>query len=244
MSERGAEGILRRQAEAAKAAGPPEQPAPRPSRVKSAAAGAAGGSVGGAPGAAAGAVAGLLTGGGGKRSGGNKALVAEFSICMLILLLSPLTHQGGDVTVSKFMKKGSATAAVFIILGFISSAGGSARKVAAGIGLLMTLTILLNERSVFGELVKAVNGDGVSIPKPAGGAGGDSDSDPDSGAFGDPTGGSLQERLEFGGGYAGDAGRATNRWLRDLFGQAPPSDGSQVLGGTPGQTTLPGMGGV
>lgn len=112
------------------------------------------------------ALAGALSGG--KPGRGSKALVAEFVICMLILLLSPLTNGGGDVTVAKFMKKGSATAGVFVILGFVSVGGPTARKVASGLGLLMTATILLNERSVFGEIVKAVSGEGIStVTRPA-----------------------------------------------------------------------------
>jgi len=129
-------------------------------RVKNAAKGAAGGAVAGPEGAAAGALAGLLAGGG-KRAAGNRALVAEFVICMVVLGLSPVV--GENVTVGKFMKKGSATAAVFVILGFISAVGPTSRKVASGLGLLMTATVLLNERSVFGRLVQAVNGRDVPI---------------------------------------------------------------------------------
>ncbi len=187
MSERGAEGILRRQAEeraaAAAAAKPAAQPVDAgtagdrpPGKAKRAAAGAAGGAVGGPGGAAAGAVTGLLSGGKGKRTGGNKALVAEFVICMVLLGLSPLAHKGGNVTVSKFLKKGSATAAVFIILGFVSATGQTGRKVASGLGLLVTLTVLLNERSTFGVLVKAVGGESDAK------AGAD-DPDDDPGAF-------------------------------------------------------------
>lgn len=170
MSERGAEGILRREREArerAKAAQPVDHGTAghaqkKASRVKGAAAGAAGGAPAGPEGAAVGAVLGALTGGGGgkgkRRGPGNRALVAEFVICMAMLAMSPLVDSGGSVTTGKWMKKGSATAAVFIILGFVSSMGESAKKVAAGLGLLMTLSVLLNERSVFGVLVKAVGG--------------------------------------------------------------------------------------
>lgn len=259
MSERGAEGILRRQAEAkaAAAAKPAEKAKPAqpvdkgtagdshtPGRAKRAAAGAAGGAVAGPGGAAAGGIAGLLSGGGKKkRSGpGHRALVAEFVICMAILALSPMVDKGGDITTSKFMKKASATAAVFIILGFIASAGDTARKAANGLGLLMTMTVLLNERSIFGQLVKAVNGDGVPIPKVS-----LPDIAPPNGthdAAGNPY--SFQEQWELGGGIAADAGRATHEWLKDFFGRdlLPPDTGQQVPGGNPGQTGFPGMGGI
>lgn len=175
MSERGAEGILRRQAEAKAAAAPKpassSQPVDKataghkPGKVSRVASGAAGGSAGGPWGAAAGALGGALAGGK-KKAGGQRALVGEFMICMVILLLSPMVDKGGNVTTGKFMKKASATAAVFIILGFIASTGDTARKAANGLGMLMTLTVLLNERSVFGQLVKAVNGAGVSTGPP------------------------------------------------------------------------------
>lgn len=143
----------------------------------------------------------------GSRKTGSKALVAEFVICMLILLLSPLTHSGADITVAKFMKKGSATAGVFVILGFVSAGGGTARKVAQGLGLLMTLTVLLNERSVFGEIVKAVNGEGVSIPKPAGASGGD-DALPET----DPTGEFTFTTDPTTGAVSAESNIAVNRW--------------------------------
>jgi hypothetical protein len=152
----------------------------------------------------------------GTKKTGSKALVAEFVICMFILLLSPLTHSGADVTVAKFMKKGSATAGVFIILGFISVGGGSARKVANGLGALVTLTVLLNERSVFGELVKAVNGQGVSTVSSGGDQSQGGDGDIPLTPEGNPE--SLQDQLELGGGLAADIGTNINHWVRGLFG--------------------------
>lgn len=143
----------------------------------------------------------------GAKKTGSKPLVAEFVICMLILLLSPLTHSGADTTVSKFMKKGSATAGVFVILGFVSAGGGTARKVANGLGLLMTLTIVLNERSVFGEIVKAVSGEGVSIPKPAGAGGGD-----DGITETDPTGEFTFTTDPVTGNVSAESNIAVNRW--------------------------------
>jgi hypothetical protein len=233
MSERGAEGILRRQAEAKAAAKPATTPQPvdqgtaghKPGRVKGAAAGAATGAVGGPGGAFLGGLAGGLTGGKGKSrsASGRRALVAEFVICMALLGLSPMVDKGGDITTSKFMKKASATAAVFIVLGFISSAGDTARKVANGLGLLMTLTVLLNERSAFGALVKAVNGDGVKISLPSGSQSGFSNEPAPgtTGALGQPL--SLQDQWELGGDFASNAGT----WLHNLF------TGGNVGGGVP-----------
>lgn len=176
------------------------------------------------------ALAGALSGG--KPGRGSKALVAEFVICMLILLLSPLTNGGGDVTVAKFMKKGSATAGVFVILGFVSVGGPTARKVASGLGLLMTATILLNERSVFGEIVKAVSGEGVSTVSGSTGTG-SADSGTPLTPGGNPE--SLQDQLELGGGLAADIGTGINHWVRGLFGDpsVPP------LSGVPDPSTDP-----
>lgn len=123
--------------------------------------GAATGLVAGPEGAAAGAIGGALSDTGDDvrtYSASNKALVAEFVVCMAVLILTPLVNKGADVTVSKFMKKASATAGVFVVLGFVSAIGDTPRKAAQGIGFLVTLTVLINERSVFGQLVQAVGG--------------------------------------------------------------------------------------
>lgn len=211
---------------------PPAQPVDNspggqaPGRVQRAAKGAAGGSVAGPEGAAAGALAGLLSGGK-KHSGGNKALVAELVVCMVLLILSPLIAKGGDITASKFMKKGSATLGVFIVLGIISTTGQTGKKVASGLGLLMTLTVLLNERSVFATITAAVTGNGVAIPAVH---------DPSTAlTFGNggPTtpGGnpeSLQESLELGGGFAADAGTAVHNYIAGLFGAGPPPPSSGI----------------
>lgn len=225
MSDRGAEGILRRRAEEKAASEPKTAAQPvdngtaghSEGRVKRAAKGAAGGSLAGPEGAALGAVTGLLSGGKGKSSSGHKALVAEFAVCMALLALSPLVNKGGDITVGKFMKKASATAAVFIILGFLASTGDVPKKFANGLGALMTLTVLLNERSVFGELVKAVGGQDVAIPavgspstKPTF-AGPAPAPAPALTPGGNPA--SLQDQLELGGGFAADAGTAVHNWF-------------------------------
>lgn len=247
MSERGAEGILRRRAEAQKAvqeaadrraaeatskaiasrkadAGTVATTKPKGGRIKGAATGAAGGSVGGPGGAAAGAVTGFLSGGKSRsRKSGNKALIGEFGLCMAILLLQPLVEGGGATTKGKFMKKASATAAVFIILGFISSVGETPKRVANGIGALMTVTVILNERSAFGQLVKAMGGEPVSVggpiklggktPAPAPSTVGSGSVGSGSvGSFGQQL--SLQDQFELGGNLASDAGTAANHALQ------------------------------
>ena len=211
------------------------QPGEKPGRVKSAGKGAAGGSAAGPEGAAAGALAGLLTGGKGKRAaGGNKALVAELVVCMALLILSPLIAKGGDITAAKFMKKGSATLGVFVVLGIISTTGQTGRKVASGLGMLMTLTVLLNERSVFATITEMVSGEGTPIAavKTPG-----TDLTFDNSGPTTPDGNpeSTQESLEAGGGLAADLGTDVNKWVRGFFGDSSVP----ALPGVPSPSTDP-----
>lgn len=138
-----------------------------PSARKRAAQGAAEGARGGPEGALAGAAAGLLAGG--KKhaarasGGGRKALVAEFGVCMALLLIAPLVGKSDDA--GAWMRKATAIVALFIMLGFLSAFGGTARKVANGLGLLVALGTLLSQQSSFTALLSAINSD------TAGGAG-------------------------------------------------------------------------
>jgi len=101
--------------------------------------------------------------GSGKSSGGGKAfkgdtgkyrkmMIAEFIVCLLLLGLSPLAKGSGEMGPVRFMKRGTATCAFFIILGLLSSAGKGAAKAASMFGALVTLVLLVDQREAFGKL--------------------------------------------------------------------------------------------
>lgn len=136
-----------------------------------AATGAALGSVVPVVGTAAGAVVGGAVGGVGggvkahkenkaARTGGwspHRVLIMEFVICMIILALYPIQGDKNELKPGAWMKKGSAMCGLFLILGLIGSGGRGAAKVSAAFGGIVTLTLLVNERSVFTTLAKKFN---------------------------------------------------------------------------------------
>lgn len=85
-------------------------------------------------------------------SGARRLLVAEFIVCMVVLAFSPLTGKAPGA--SAFMKRGSAIMGLFFILGLISTAGRGASRAAAGFGGLVTLVLLISDRSIFTVLAK------------------------------------------------------------------------------------------
>lgn len=133
--------------------------------VSGAATGAAVGSVVPGVGTAAGAGAGAALGGTSAavstegrdpRTGAKRLLVAEFIVCIVILALSPITKTE-DVSrkaAAAWMKKGSAMCGLFLILGMVSGAGPKAAKAAAGMGGIITLALLIDQRSIFGVIAK------------------------------------------------------------------------------------------
>ena len=106
--------------------------------------------------------------GGGKKGKGSKALagsagkyrrilIAEFIVCVIILGLTPLAGKPGELGPVRFMKRGSATCAFFVILGLVSAMGRSAGKAAAAFGGLVTVVLLVDQRSAFGTLATMLN---------------------------------------------------------------------------------------
>lgn len=109
-------------------------------------------------------------GGGKSRSGGagakllkgdagkyRRMMIAEFIVCAVLLGLSPLAKAPGEMGPVRFMKRGSATCALFVILGLLSSAGKGAAKAAAMFGALVTLVLLVDQREAFGKLAGILN---------------------------------------------------------------------------------------
>lgn len=172
----------------------------KPSVTRSAVSGAAGGAATGAAvgavfggvGAVPGAVIGATLGGAGGAAKGHSAkraaskarrlelgpgrqlLVAEFLVCMVILALSPLTDKHQSEGAPAFLKRGAAVCATFFILGLIGASGKGPQKIAAGLGGLITLSLLLSDRDVFAALAQKM---GASSAEPAGLAFGDAAQD-------------------------------------------------------------------
>jgi hypothetical protein len=118
----------------------------------SAATGARAGAAGGGGGLLAG-----LSGGKKTRRPPRKALVAEFLACMVVCILQPLA---GAASPGPWMKKTTAVAAVYLVLGLISATGETPRRVANGLGLLVFLAVVISQDTVFSALAGALGADG------------------------------------------------------------------------------------
>lgn len=84
----------------------------------------------------------------------RKWLLAEFVVCVLLLVLSGLTGQASKDgtqtdTGSRLAVKGSALAGVFIVLGLVSAGGKGAEKAAGALGVLITLAYMFQEKDTF-----------------------------------------------------------------------------------------------
>jgi hypothetical protein len=88
----------------------------------------------------------------------SKLVLAEFVVCMVILILSPLTSKGsqdldkqGAIHVTL---KASALAFIFFVLALISAGGRNASRVAAGFGGVITLGYVVSQADVFAQVAK------------------------------------------------------------------------------------------
>lgn len=147
--------------------GPAPAPTKKPSVIASAAGGAAGGAVAGPEGAAGGAVLGAVSGAKAKRAwkkarpttGPQRALVAEFTVCILILAFSPLAVAANEITPRAWIKRGSAMCGVFLLLALVSSVGPRTARASVAFGALVTLVLLVDQRSIFTVLAERFNSD-------------------------------------------------------------------------------------
>lgn len=84
-------------------------------------------------------------------------MIAEFIVCVILLGLSPLAKGRGEMGPVRFMKRGTATCGLFIVLGLLSSAGKGAARAAAMFGALVTLVLLVDQREAFGKLATSLS---------------------------------------------------------------------------------------
>jgi hypothetical protein len=116
----------------------------------------------------------------------RRVLVAEFTLCMVILAFAPLTKK--DEAPAAFMKRASAIMGLFLILALLSTAGRGASRAAAGFGGLVTLGLLISSRSVFTLLAKKI---GTTA-----GEGADDDAHVEEGDAGESVGGAAGDGAE------------------------------------------------
>lgn len=139
----------------------------RPSVTGRAAGGAAAGvAAGAALGGPAGAVAGGTIGGVGGALAGRKAkkaydmaahshagarrlIIVEFLLCMVVAGLTPITDEKKQEGPGGFMKRMTAIMGVFLLLGLLSAAGRGSARFAAGLGGVITVALVISNRSVF-----------------------------------------------------------------------------------------------
>lgn len=93
----------------------------------------------------------------------TRALIAEFALCTVILALSPLSAPEGKTNPADWMKRGSALCAVFMLLGMAASIGPKAGRAAVALGGLITVVLLIDQRSIFGVLSSSVKPIGAAV---------------------------------------------------------------------------------
>lgn len=82
--------------------------------------------------------------GGSTLAAGNRALLAEFTVCMVILGLGTvIAPQGSDNGVPRLISRGSGLCLLFFVLALVSGTGPGPKRVAGGIGALVTASYLL-----------------------------------------------------------------------------------------------------
>lgn len=93
-----------------------------------------------------------------RARGGNprRLLIAEFTVCILLLALSPLGKAQGEQSARQWMTKGSAMCLLFVVLGLIGMAGAKTQKAMAAFGGLVTIALVIDQRGIFGVLVNAL----------------------------------------------------------------------------------------
>lgn len=161
----------------------------KPSTVGRAGAGAAAGAATGAAlgsvvpgvGNAVGAGAGAVLGGAGGAISGARAksaykkamraetgtrrlLLAEFTICLAVTALSPMTDRKREEPAGAFMKRMTAVLGLFFILGLISAGGRGAARAAAGFGGLVTVVLVVGQRDLFVQVAKIFNSGNPPVP--------------------------------------------------------------------------------
>lgn len=143
----------------------------------------------------------------GKASGARRLLVAEFVLCALVVAFSPLTTAHKTDSQGALIKRLSALAALFLLLGLLASAGRGTARVAAAFGGVVTVTLMVSDREVFSVLASRFAPGVGSAVGGAAGPGAETISDgstSQSGGVGSGIGGATGAIAGTGGGILGD----------------------------------------
>lgn len=97
-----------------------------------------------------------------RGSGSRRVLVGEFVGCAAILALAPLTSRHSKDSPADWLRRTSALALLFLLLGLVATAGRQASRVAAAGGGLVTLALLVSERDVLSTLASRFTGPAAS----------------------------------------------------------------------------------
>ena len=93
-----------------------------------------------------------------RGSGSRRALVGEFIGCAVIISLAPITDKHAKDTPATALRRMSALALMFLVLGLVATTGPKSSRVAAGMGGLITLALLVSERDVLVVLAQRFSG--------------------------------------------------------------------------------------
>lgn len=97
---------------------------------------------------------------GGRGSNPRRMLVGEFVVCTLILALAPLSAKHKDDDVVKWMARGGAISLVYLVLGLIATLSDKAGRVAAAMGLVIMVGLLVSDADVFQNFLA-----GLQVPQ-------------------------------------------------------------------------------
>lgn len=184
-----------------------------------------GAGVGAAVGGTAGTVGGVRAKGAyrrAQRTSGQRLLVVEFVIAVVILGFSPLTDKHKTDSPGAWMKRATGVCALWLVLGLVGAAGPRAAKAAAAFGGLVLVALAVSDRSIF-TAIAARFGAPPSVG-PAGPTGGD--------IIGGAIGG-----IDIGGGAGAIGGAVPGAGIPD-GGRTPTLPGTPVQ---PGRQRPPGF---
>jgi hypothetical protein len=97
------------------------------------------------------------------RGSAQQLLVAEFIVCMILLALSPMSSDK-EIAPKDWMKRGSAMCALFLVLGLVSHGSAAVAKVCAAFGGIVTVALLVDQRSVFAVIAEKLKTTGTATP--------------------------------------------------------------------------------
>jgi hypothetical protein len=94
----------------------------------------------------------------------RRLIVVEFTVCMVIVALSPLTDRKRDEPPGAWMKRMTAVMGLFFILALLSAGGRGLSRFAAGLGGLVAVTLAVSERDLFVKVAQIMRSSNDQLP--------------------------------------------------------------------------------